>query len=129
MYSSPPTYCGLYLLVTRILQVSNDKSLLFTREMLLRERGYDVTSALGVSEGLKQCTAKFDLLIVGHSMPYEEKRTLVTAFRARNSSPVLALHRENEGKLDGADFEVPPDPQVVLSAVASLTGSQDANAS
>jgi DNA-binding response OmpR family regulator len=118
-----------YLLVTRILSVSNDKSLLESREMLLRESGYEVTSAWGASEGLKHCTAKFDLLIIGHSMPHEEKQSLVKAFRARNSAPVLALHREDEQMLEGADFEIPPDPEVVVSAVASLTANRTSSAS
>ena len=115
--------------MTRILSVSNDKSLLETREMLLRECGYEVVSAWGASEGVKHCTAKFDLLIIGHSMPHEEKRAIVTAFRAHNCAPVLALHRENEEMLEGVDFEIPPEPQVVISAVASLIGNRSASAS
>ena len=117
------------MLVAHILSVSADKSLLESREMLLRECGYQVTSALDTSEAIKHCTAKFDLLIVGHSMPHEEKQALVKAFRARNSAPVLALHRENEEMLEGADFEIPPDPQVVVSAVASLTANRASGAS
>ena len=115
--------------MTRILQVSNDKSLLESRELLLRECGYDVTSASGASESLEHCTAKFDLLIDGHSMPHEEKRAIVTAFRAHNCAPILALHRENEEMLEGADFEIPPDPQVVISAVASLIANRSTSAS
>jgi DNA-binding response OmpR family regulator len=115
--------------VTRILSVSNDKSLLESREMLLREFGYEVTSAWGASESLKHCTAKFDLLIVGHSMSNEEKRAIVTVFRAHNSAPVLALHRENEEMLEDVDFEIPPDPQALLSAVASLTANRSTSAS
>lgn len=97
--------------------------------MLLRECGYEVTSACGVSESIKHCPAKFDLLIVGHSMRYEEKRLIVKAFRAHNCAPVLALHRENEEMLEGADFEIPPDPQVVVSAVASLIAQRASGAS
>jgi DNA-binding response OmpR family regulator len=115
--------------VTRILSVSADKSLLESREMLLREFGYDVTSAWGASEGVKYCTAKFDLLIIGHSMPHEQKQALVKAFRAHNCAPVLALHRENEETLEGVDFEIPPEPQVVISAVASLIANRSASAS
>lgn len=115
--------------MTRILSVSKDKSLLESREMLLRECGYDVTSAYGACEGIEHCTTKFDLLIIGHTMPNEEKRALVTAFRAHNSAPVLALHRENEEMLEGADFEIPPEPQVVISAVASLIANRSTSAS
>src|SRR5689334_10368971 len=118
----------MYLLLTRILSVSTDRSLLETREMLLHECGYEVTSALGASEAIKQVGSKFDLLIIGHSMPHEEKRALVKAFRAHNCAPVLALHRENEEMLEDVDFEIPPDPQVVISAVASLIASRGARA-
>jgi len=98
--------------------------------MLLRECGYNVTSAQSISEALKHCAAgKFDLLIIGHSMPHEEKRALVKAFRTRNRAPVLALHRENEDPVEDADFEIPPDPQVVVSAVASLIASRGTRAS
>jgi DNA-binding response OmpR family regulator len=113
----------------RILQVSDDSGLLTTRELLLRAQGYEVTSALGTSEGINYCAArKFDLLIVGHSMRHEDKIALVKAFRAHHKeTPILALHRHNEPTLEDADYEIPPDPEVVLSAVASLTAARRAS--
>lgn len=53
----------------RILSVSYDASLLATRRMLLEQKGYEVTSALGFSEAIECCKRSgFDLFILGHSI-------------------------------------------------------------
>ena len=39
----------------RILSVSYDEALLYTRRLLLEAAGYSVTSAFGFNEGLYQC--------------------------------------------------------------------------
>lgn len=81
----------------RILSVSYDVSLLATRGMLLEQRGYSVTSALGFTQALAECrTASFDLFILGHSIPEPDKLELIKTFRKtalRLFSPLSALVR------------------------------------
>jgi DNA-binding response OmpR family regulator len=67
----------------RILSVSYDVSLLATRKMLLEQKGYAVENALGFSKALAFCRAgAFDLFILGHSIPYDDKLALIESFRA-----------------------------------------------
>lgn len=107
--------------MARILSVSYDKSLLSTREMLLHSRGYEVVSAFGFSEALKHCqnSGRFDLFILGHSIPQFDKESLISAFRAKCNAPVVALTKIGE-KIAGADFELEPEPEEVLRLVQRL---------
>jgi DNA-binding response OmpR family regulator len=102
-----------------ILSISYDNSLLRTREMLLRGQGYLVTSALGRTNAIEQCKkGNFDLLILGHSIPSEDKKELIDMFRQHCPSPVLALRRHGENTPDGADAHAfPDDIDVFLRAV------------
>lgn len=93
-----------------ILSVSYDEPLLRTREMLLRRQGYSVTSALGFTNAIEQCkTTRFDLFILGHSIPDADKRELMNVFRGRCDAPVLALRRHGDAPLNGADAHNYPD--------------------
>ena len=102
-----------------ILSISYDDALLRTREMLLRAQGYLVTSALGRTNAIEECKkGNFDLLILGHSIPNEEKKELIGMFRNHCPSPVLALRRHGEDTPDGADAHAfPDDIEIFLRAV------------
>lgn len=66
----------------RILSVSYDASLLATPRMLLEQKGYDVTSALGFSDAIECCRRSgFDLFILGHSIIKADKVALMRTFR------------------------------------------------
>ena len=61
----------------RILSISYDETLLRTRQMLLRHVGYQVTSVFGYSAAIRESAeGKFDLVIMGHSIPHEDKETI-----------------------------------------------------
>lgn len=115
--------------MARILSVSYDQALLSTREMLLHSRGHEVVSALGFTQALHQCQngKKFDLFILGHSIPQSDKEALISAFRANCAAPVVALTRVGE-LISGADFQVEPGPQEVLRLVRQLVGEERAAA-
>ena len=109
----------------RILSISYDGPLLVTRQMLLQAYGYDVTSAEGFAEALEQCDggAKFDLVIMGHSIPLKDKRQIVTQIRKSQDVPVLALVRSGEAPLSEANEHVEPhDPKQLVAAVQRLLG-------
>lgn len=90
--------------------------------MLLTRRGYQVTSALGFTAALEACQASyFDLFILGHSIPQNDKKHLVAAFRAKCSAPILALQRYGEPTLPGADAHTyPDDVDVLLTMVQTI---------
>jgi DNA-binding response OmpR family regulator len=105
-----------------VLSVSYNEPLMRTRELLLRREGYSVTSALGFTNSLKHCKqGNFDLFILGHSIPDEDKRELIKVFRVHCSAPVLALRRHGENAPDGADDHAYPDDiEGLLATVARI---------
>jgi DNA-binding response OmpR family regulator len=106
-----------------ILSVSYDKSLLKTREMILNSNGYRVTSALGLDAALAKCHRPFDAFVLGHSIPHSEKESLIEAFRANSSGPVIALKKQGESAVRGADVEIAPEPEQLIDTLAqALTG-------
>lgn len=121
------TSSGDRLLPHRILSVSYDEPLLKTRALLLKQRAdYKVTSALGFTAARELCSsAEFDLFILGHSIPAQDKRELIHCFRKRSNAPILALRKMGETIPDGADEHVDPnDIEALLRMVEALTTKQ-----
>lgn len=106
----------------RILSISYDDTLLQTRELMLKMRGYDVTSTYGFTASLEQCHRKdWDLLVMGHSIPDRDQQSLMAEFRRNSSAPVLSLHRMGDNRLEGATEVITPDhPELLLEAVDRL---------
>ncbi|HET9838987.1 MAG TPA: hypothetical protein VFR84_12185 [Candidatus Angelobacter sp.] len=110
----------------QILSVSYDASLLATRRMLLEQRGFQVTSALGFTQASAHCnTPDFDLFILGHSIPVTDKQELIKTFRRHCPAPILSLERPGEEKVP-CDFHASPDqPEDFLATVERIvTGSR-----
>lgn len=110
----------------RILSVSYDVSLLNSRQMLLQQQGYTVTSALGFTAALAACkSGAFDLFILGHSIPLRDKQELIRMFRANCPAPIVSLERVGE-ELPETDFHASPDnPAEFLKAVHRILGNID----
>ena len=113
-----------------ILSVSYDSHLLRTRQLLLEGQGYKVISALGIEEAMKQCQSgiKFDLFILGHSIPREDKAALVSEFHARCVGPIVALQGYDEEPIEGADFVIEPEPEKLLAVVKRVLSGNAASA-
>ena len=94
--------------------------------MLLSQAGYIVTSALGKEEAVSKWDSKVDLLVSGHSLPREEKQTLIEWFRERSKAPILSLLKPGQDKLPGADVGVEAfNPADVIRAVQTMLGAND----
>ena len=106
----------------RILSVSYDEHLLATRGALLEREGHQVISALGFTQCAARCDeGNFDLFILGHSIPEDDKRELMRMFRANCAAPVLALRRQGEDPPTGADNVVFSfNPAELLKTVAQI---------
>ena len=106
-----------------ILSVSYDASLLATRELLLKMNGYDVTSALGFSRAIAHCHAgSFELFILGHSIPQDDKLELIKIFRQNCIAPILSLDHFAEDTVP-SDFHASPDnPERLLKTVDQILG-------
>ena len=70
----------------RILSISNDASLLWTRKSLLEHAGYEVVSPEGSAAAFDACEAEngdFDLVVVGHSVPRVDKGRIIAHVRKK----------------------------------------------
>jgi DNA-binding NtrC family response regulator len=92
-------------LPTKILSVADDISLATTRAMLLSSVGFQVSSVLAVDRAIELCaTEEFALVVIGHSIPLERRKWLLTQLRTRCTTPVLAFRRPAEAPLTEADY-------------------------
>jgi len=90
-----------------LLSISYDRSRLGTRQLLLEQAGYKVTSAFGLPEALKWYKKrKFDLIVMGHTIPRKEKRALIGEARKSSDAPVLSIRTHGEPRLVEADYSV-----------------------
>ncbi len=108
----------------RILSISYDRALLWTRQMLLEQLGYDVVSAEGFSqawEAAEKGEGPFDLIILGHSIPPTDKKAMVNQMRRSCACPILALLRPHEAPVAEAAASIDAgDPPAFLSAVRAM---------
>lgn len=108
----------------RVLSLSYDVALLESRQMLLEDQGYSVTSVVGLDAAVDACKhGKFDLVILGHSIPAEHKRRMLEQLRAVCKTPVLALQRSGESyQTPGAEYTFDPieGPRAFVAAVNKI---------
>ena len=107
----------------KILSVTYDLSLATTREMLFSGAGFQVTSVLTVGQAIQRCAVEeFALVVVGHSIPLDQRKWLLKEVRGRSSTPVLALRRAGEPPLTDADytFDSTESPALLLEAVVNI---------
>jgi CheY-like chemotaxis protein len=79
----------------RVLSISYDPPLLWTRQLLLEK----VVSAEGFANALELCESwdgKVDLIVLGHSIPSKDRQAIINHIRKQCPAPVLALLRPNE---------------------------------
>jgi DNA-binding response OmpR family regulator len=93
----------------RILSISYDPHLIRTRQVLLEQAGFEVTSVSDMGQARKACTtsdSRFDLVILGHSVPPEDKKGIIDRIKENSDAPILALLRPNELPVEGATASV-----------------------
>jgi DNA-binding response OmpR family regulator len=108
----------------RILSISYDRSLLWTRQLLLEQLGYEVVSAEGFAQAWAAAEDRknsFDLIILGHSIPPNDKNAIVQHIRDSCSCPILALLRPYESPVAEAAVSIDAgDPNAFLAAVRQM---------
>ena len=116
--------------MARILSVSYDLALLSSRQLLLESLGHEVVSASDFDQALQYCQdgTRFDLFVLGHSIPGAEKLTLIAGFRARFSAPVIALKRVGEEASADVDFYIEPEPAQLLAVISGIISGHAASA-
>ena len=106
----------------RILSISYDQSLLLTRDLMLKQAGYEVVSCEGFADAIEHCQGHFDLIIMGHSIPQKDKRAIVLELHARGcDAPLLSLIRPGERPISEAGDTVDPfSPELLLQKVGNM---------
>jgi len=107
----------------RILSISYDPVLLRTRELLLREEGHLVTSAGDRAEAIERCSGhRFDLVVLGHSIPGDDKQALIRRMRELCETPVLSMVTAGEPAPEDTDFlfQTAEGPKAFLDRVAGI---------
>jgi hypothetical protein len=91
--------------------------------MLFSSAGFQVTSVLTVGQAIERCAPEeFELVIVGHSIPLDQRKWLLKEVRGRCATPVLALRRAGEPPLTEADytFDSTESPALLLETVVNI---------
>ena len=123
----------MFTRVPSILSISYEEPLLRTRHWILETAGFKVTSALGLAQAAEYCQTRcFDLVIIGHSIPIKDKKTLLALVQDQNRTRVLSLLRPGETPVPGVyhSIETSEGPAALVAAVqkALVTkGSSDLN--
>jgi DNA-binding response OmpR family regulator len=105
-------------MAARILSISYDSSLRKSREWILEREGYAVASAASFGEAINFCrTELFDLVVIGHCIPSNNKQRIIAALRSVRETPVLALLEPGAPHVPEADY-----------SVESLTGPRELTA-
>ena len=113
--------------MANVLSISYNQSLLLTRQMLLEQMGHRVHSAEGFAKAYELCDdgSRFHLIVLGHSIPHDDKIAMVRHCKAACICPVLALLRPGEESVPGADRSVDSsDPQAFIAAVNEIAGNK-----
>ena len=113
----------------RILSVSYDMSLLATRKMLLEQKGYTVVNGYGFSKALAFCRdGGFDLFILGHSIPYDDKLALIESFRTHCPAPIVSPERHGEHFVPCDYHASPDDPERFLEIIDNILAGREPRA-
>src|ERR1051326_4180361 len=95
--------------VGRIISISYDETLLRTRQLVLEQGAYTVISALGLNDALARCSEPADLIVIGHSIPRDDKLDIIHRFRAANPRGLtVVLTRAGEERLKEVDTYLNP---------------------
>lgn len=88
--------------------------------------GNEVVSAEGFAEAQEACDLKdvrYDLVIVGHTVPLKDKERIIEHVKRQCEAPILVLPRPHETPMKSATRSVDADPHEFVSAVRQLLNS------
>lgn len=108
-----------------VFQIAYDETLLVAREQLLKNRGYEVGSALGNDDAKRLLDKRqpYSLFIVGHAAPTETREEIVRWLKAKfPDTKILALNPPDNMQLARADYNlILSASEEWLSTVANAT--------
>jgi DNA-binding NtrC family response regulator len=108
----------------RILSVCDDDGIRFSRELVLKQEGYEVESAPSGEHLEDSRICSFNIAVLCHSLSAEDAARIANQLRGANSSiSVLRVHaiRPMSSNFYDVDCEVFPGPGQLLSGIKMLS--------
>ena len=111
-----------------VLSAGRDATLLKTRNEILSSSGCIVTSALSTSDLVNLFfDGDFDLLVICHTIPLEERHRLLRLARFYRPSLMVFLVNDHEAfqavdakvQRQANEMRIPPTPEALVTAVQS----------
>lgn len=97
---------GVSMTLALILSVGEDSALLESRSSILRAVGYAVETELSVRRAMQRfIDGDFDLVLLCHSIPPEDRARLISAIRASGSRTPLVFVAAHESQIPDADAD------------------------
>ncbi len=111
---------------TVVLAVCLDPTLPGTQESVLRSAGYFFIPANSIKEAIRHFKAgDFDLVLLGHEIPKENRERLIFLIRATGSHVPVACIAGSSGHRDAfADATFEPNPCQLLDRMGDLLKSK-----
>jgi len=108
--------------LTVVLAVCMDSSILAIHDSVWKSAGFIVTSAGSIREAIERFRAgDFDLVLLGHSIPQENRERLTFLIRASGSHIPVASIGESFGDCDSfADATFGNEPTELLRGLGEL---------
>jgi hypothetical protein len=102
-----------------ILSAGRDRPLLFTRNRVLEEASYNVTATSTAADTVEKFFAgDFDLVILCHSIPLEERERVATLVHMHSpSTPVIVLADLPTRRFTFGDLTVDSDANSLLQSL------------
>jgi DNA-binding response OmpR family regulator len=111
--------------MAKILSIGYDEPLLLTRQYILQQAGFTVVSALRLEEAIRHCKhQKFDLIVLGHSIPPTDKTRLIAAGKKLAGCPTLSITGSDQSPHPGVDYSVDASegPRALVHAIQAVLG-------
>ena len=107
----------------KILIVTLNSTLAKTRELLFTAAGYAVAVALSFDAAVQRLeSGSFDLIVIGHGIPLQQRKLLLREIRRRGATPVLGLYHPGESPLEDADylFDATESTELLLKSIHEI---------
>ncbi|HEY6970814.1 MAG TPA: hypothetical protein VJA94_16505 [Candidatus Angelobacter sp.] len=90
-----------------ILSISYYAPLRHTREWILKSAGFNVVSAADFTEAVTQCRNRaFDVAIIGHAVPPQDRATFMIELRKHPRTRVLSLFSLGDPPVPEANYSL-----------------------
>ena len=110
----------------KVFQIAYTRELMFTREAVLKSRGYVVESVFGNEAAKKalETGGDYDMFMVGHAEPLNMRQEMVRWLRQKfPKAKILALNPPNVSRHPDADYNVTLNgPEEWLAVVQEAVG-------